>query len=170
MRPAALPAVQNSINVDPGQPTLPGLEGDIVARYSAYAGDEMNSKVLLRADRPIDAPLFGAFDEAVTAARTIMIADRQDARWGLFKRHPGRVESIALLQVKDGIRLARTTLALDTYKEPVPGQMFPGQNWSRGGPRLTVRESPATLALVGADMLVDLRSGQPSGMIELPRR
>jgi hypothetical protein len=143
---------------DPHQPTLPGLETDVVARYSSY-GSGLKDPVKVRHDRPIDAPAFGAFDDAVDAARTIMVADRKEARWGLFNRHPGRVDSIALMEAKDGIRLVRTTLAVDRYKEPVPGQMFPGQNWWVGTPGAIIREQPATLAIVGADNLYDLRSG-----------
>lgn len=154
----------------PNQPTLPGLEPDVVARYAPSVGFGMVAPIEVRADRPIDAPRFTAFDDAVNAAREIMVGDRAAARWGLFKRHAGRVESIALLQVADGIRLARTTIAVDTYKEPVPGQMFPGQNWSRTGPSEVVRETPATLALVGADKLYDLRSGATAAPVAFPKR
>jgi hypothetical protein len=37
--------------------------------------------------------------------------------------------------------------------------MFPGQNWWRSGPAAVVRSNPGTLALVGAEQVVDLRSG-----------
>lgn len=155
---------------NPNQPTLPGLEPDVIARYAPYPGSDVQSPVKLRADRPVDAPTFAAFDDAVRAAQEIMVVDRKAARWGLFKRLPGKVDSIALLQSKDGIRLARTTLAIDSYKEPVPGQMFPGQHWWRGAPNLTVRETPDTLALVGAETLIDLRSGEPTQPSPLPAR
>ena len=154
----------------PNQPTLPGLEPDVVARFDAYGvGRELTAAVKLRRDRPIDAPAFAAFDDALTAAREIMVADRKAARWGLFKRHAGRVDSIALLQGSEGIKLARTTLAIDTWVEPVPGQMFPGQNWTKGAPNVVVRETPTTLALVGADKLFDLRSGNAEPAVDLPK-
>ncbi len=153
---------------DPHQPPLPGLEPDVLARYGRHAGD-VRDEVKIRRDKPIDAPVFTTFDDAVDAARTIMIADRADARWGLFKRNPGRVESIALLDAKDGIKLVRTTLGVDRYKEPVPGQMFPGQNWWVGTPGAIVREQPSTLAIVGADNLFDLRSGAPAAPVAFPK-
>ena len=149
---------------DPHQPTLPGLETDVLARYASY-GNELTAEVKIRRDKPVDVPVFSAFDDAVSAARTIMVADRKEARWGLFNRNPGRVESIALLDAKDGIQLVRTTLAVDRYKEPVPGQMFPGQNWWVGTPDAIVREQPSTLAIVGADNLFDLRSGTPAAPV-----
>jgi hypothetical protein len=154
--------------VDPHQPTLPGLDSDIVARYDSGFGG-MTSEIKVRHDKPIAMPAFADFDAAVDTARTIMVADRKEARWGLFHRNAGRVESIALLDAKEGIRLVRTTLAVDTYKEPVPGQMFPGQNWSRTGPNAILREQPSTLAIVGADKLYDLRSGEPSAPVAFPK-
>ena len=152
---------------DPHQPPLPGLDSDILARYDSGFGEK--SEVRIRRDKPIEMPTFADFDAAVDTARTIMVDDRKTARWDLFNRNAGRVESIALIDAKEGIKLVRTTLAVDTYKEPVPGQMFPGQNWSRTGPSAIVREQPSTLAIVGADKLYDLRSGAASAPVAFPK-
>ncbi len=160
--------VATTTPVDPHQPPLPGLDSDVVARYDS-GSNGMTSEIKVRRDKPIDAPTFAAFDDAVDAARTIMVADRKDARWGLFNRNAGRVESIALLDATGGIKLVRTTLAVDTYKEPVPGQMFPGQNWSRTGPAAILREQPSTLAIVGADKLYDLRGGDAAAPVPFPK-
>jgi hypothetical protein len=155
---------------NPSQPTLPGMEPDVIARYASYRGDQMTSPVKVVADAKLPTGPFQEFNDAVRAARAIMVGERADARWGLFRRHAGRVPSIALMQGDEGIRLARTTAAMDPYVEPVPGQMFPGQNWGRRGPDKVVRESPATLALVGAEWFVDLRAGTIAVPVELPKR
>lgn len=145
---------------DPNQPPLPGLEPDVIARMARYAGDKVDAPVKLLRDRPVDAPAFAAFDEAVTAANEIMVRERRDARWGLFRRHPGKVLALALVEAKEGIRLVRSNVAIDRFKEPVPGQMFPGQNWWGMTPTRMVREQPSTLALVGGETMFDLRSGR----------
>jgi hypothetical protein len=152
----------------PNQPNLPGLEDDVVARTPDTGfGDGL---IKVRSDRPIDAPPFAAFDQAVDAARSIMQADRKDARWGLFHRHAGPVDAIALVEGEFGVRLLRTNYPVDRYKEPVPGQMFPGQNWEIGVPPAIVRERPTTLAIVGADSLFDLRAGTVAGPAAFPKR
>lgn len=146
---------------DPRQPTLPGLDTDVVARWGR-AGDR-TAPVKVRRDQPVDAPAFAAFADALRAANELMVADRREARWGLFGRNPGRVDAIALLEAADGIRLVRVDAHADPYKEPVPGQMFPGQNWWVGSPSAITREQPSTLAIVGAETLYDLRSGAAVG-------
>jgi hypothetical protein len=153
MQLASLSAVSLA---DPNQPTLPGLEPDVVA---SWVGDGRSAPVKLRRDRPVEAPTFAAYEDALRAANEIAVRDRRAARWGLFHRNPGRVDAIALLQQADGIHLARVDAHADPYKEPVPGQMFPGQNWWVGSPGRIVRTQPSTLALVGAETLYDLRSG-----------
>jgi hypothetical protein len=151
-RPALAPADHDS-----GQPTIPGLEPDIVARFSTVTGSGQPVRVLR--DQPVDAPAFASFDAALAGAHELLARERADARWGLFHHNPGRVLGLALLDAKDGVRLVRTDLAVDSYKEPVPGQMFPGQNWWVSPPDTAVRETPSVLALVGAEQLYDLRSG-----------
>jgi hypothetical protein len=151
--------VAPSADHDPGQPTLPGLDPDVLARAAFYGDRDAKSLVKVRVDRPIDAPVFASFDDALRAANELMVADRTAARWGLFHRNPGRVDAIALVEAKDGVRLVRTDHAGDRYKEPVPGQMFPGQNWWRSPASSVVRETPSMLALVGAEQLYDLRPG-----------
>lgn len=146
---------------DPRQPALPGLDSDVVARWGR-PGDR-TAPVSVRRDQPVDAPTYAAFEDAVRAANEVMVADRREARWGLFGRNPGRVDAIALLEAADGIRLVRVDAHADPYKEPVPGQMFPGQNWWVGSPSAITREQPSTLAIVGAETLYDLRSGTAVG-------
>ena len=159
------PKIVPTIDADPNQPTLPGLEGDVVARYMKY--QDMEKPISIRRDRPVDAPTFASFDDAVRAANELLVQERRDARWGLFNRNPGRVDAIAVLEAAKGVKLVRTDLALDPFKEGVPGQMFPGQNWWQGGARGVVREHPGVLALVGAEHIVDLRSGERLDPVEL---
>ncbi len=160
--------VPTAVVADPNQPTLPGMEGDVVARYMRY--QDMEKPITIRRDRPVDAPTFASFDDAVRAANDVLVQERREARWGLFNRNPGRVDAIALLEAAKGIQLVRTDLALDRFKEPVPGQMFPGQNWWSGGAQGVLRERPDVLALVGAERLVDLRSGERVDPVELGER
>lgn len=152
----------------PNQPPLPGLEPDVIATWGHVTGH--TAPVRIRRDRPIDAPAFAAYGDALRAANEIMVADRRDARWGLFKRNAGRVEAIALLESAAGIQLVRVNTHADAFKEPVPGQMFPGQNWWVGSPNLITRTQPSALAIVGAETLYDLRAGTSVGPVEFPRR
>jgi hypothetical protein len=159
MQLAPLPATPAPVVHDPNQPPLPGMDPDVVAR-AAFDGDrELGVFVKVRRDRPIDAPAFASYEDALSAANQLMVLDRKDARWGLFHRNPGRVDGVALLQVADGVRLVRVDQAADRYKEPVPGQMFPGQNWWRSPASSMQREQPSVLAVVGAEQVYDLRSG-----------
>jgi hypothetical protein len=154
-----LPA-SHVVEFDPNQPTLPGLEPGVVGYW---LGDGYQKPVKERSDQPVDAPSFAAFDDALRAANEIMVRDRRAARWGLFHRNAGRVDAIALLQAQGGIRLARVDVYADPYKEPVPGQMFPGQNWWVGSPARISAAQQTTLALVGAETLYDLRAGGAVG-------
>ncbi len=144
---------------DPHQPTLPGMETDVIARYGRY-GDEPKLEVKLDRSKPLNVPAFQAFDDAVVAANEIMQVDRKAAREGIFKQRQGRVASIAVLEAKGGFELVRSTLAIDAFKEEVPGSMFWPQYWTVSPPSAVVAEQPSTLALVGGDNFVDLRSGQ----------
>ncbi|MCW2927840.1 MAG: hypothetical protein JWM86_1808 [Thermoleophilia bacterium] len=148
---------------DPNQPTLPGLEPDVIARVGTYDGNRLEFALKIRRDKPVDAPVFADFDAALGAARTMLGTERREARWGMFNRNPGRVEALALMQAADGVRLVRTDMPVDPFKEPVPGQMFPGQNWWGSAVRIAQREYPAVLAVAGAEHVLDLRS---SGVVE----
>jgi hypothetical protein len=144
---------------DPNQPPLPGMGLDVVARAAFYGDRDRTVAVKIRADRPIDAPAFASYDDALTAANQLMVRDRHDARWGLFHRNPGRADAIALLEAAEGVKLVRVDQVADAYKEPVPGQMFPGQNWWRSPASSMQRTEPSVLAVVGAEHVYDLRSG-----------
>ncbi|MCW2920564.1 MAG: hypothetical protein JWL76_438 [Thermoleophilia bacterium] len=154
--------------VDPMQPTLPGMETDVIARYGRY-GDAPTSEVKIDRAHPLNVPQFLAFDDAVTAAQTIMERDRKDAREGLFNQRQGRVASIAVLEAKDGFQLVRSTLAVDAFKEEVPGSMFWPQYWVVSPPGAIVAEQVSTLTLVGWGNLVDLRSGKVVAPAPFPK-
>jgi hypothetical protein len=114
----------------------------------------------------------GSFDDAVTAARELVEADRRATKWGLFKRLQGRVDAVAVLQATNGYQLVRVDTPVDEFMEPVPGAMTPWQKW-RVDPMTNVfrlgdvrRERADVLALVGATQTFDLRATTPSGPTE----
>ena len=114
----------------------------------------------------------GSFEDAVTAARELVTAERKATKWGLFHRLQGRVDAVAVLQAKDGFQLVRVDNPVDSFWEPVPGAMAPWQKWQvdpmtntfrKGDVR---RERTDVLALVGETQLFDLRATTPSGPTE----
>lgn len=157
--PITAPSVP-ALGHDPNQPPLPGMDPETVARGAFDGRRELEVVVKVRRDRPIDAPAFASYDDALAAANQLMVGDRREARWGLFHRNPGRVDGVALLQGADGVRLVRVDQPTDRYKTPVPGQMFPGQNWWRSPVARMQREQPSVLAVVGAEQVYDLRTGE----------
>lgn len=148
------------------QPPLPGLDIGLATYATIWTSgpDKIAHEV---PDPTVDGRVYASFDEAVTGAREILVPERRDARWGLFKTKPGPVAAIALLERGDGgIRLARTDALVDPFHRTLKGSMFWGQ--SDWGPYLehAQRMDTSTLALVGAERLVDLRSGE---RVRMPR-
>jgi hypothetical protein len=110
----------------------------------------------------------GSFDDAVAAAKDVLAQDRRDTRWGLLRRHQGRVDALAVLEAERGWKLVRVDAPVDSYIDTVPGAMFPGQThtvdplnsiFRKGDVR---RERADVAALVGATHTFDLRATSPS--------
>jgi hypothetical protein len=114
----------------------------------------------------------GSFEDAVTAARELVTADRRAMRWGLFHRLQGRVDAVAVLQAANGFQLVRVDSPVDPYMEPVPGAMTPWQKWQVDPERMLFergdvrRERADVVALVGETKTFDLRATSPSGPTE----
>lgn len=142
------------------QPSLPGLDVGL-ATFATTWTTSRDKVVHAVPDAKVDGRVFASFDEAVAGAREILVPERKEARWGLFGHKPGPVAGIALLQNDDGgVRLARTNVFVDPFKQETKGAFYPGQ--STWGPYLSAaqRMETTTLALVGAKLVVDLRSGE----------
>jgi hypothetical protein len=168
--PAASFAPANTSASIDEMPPMPALT---ITRARPTGGDLVHGSWV----DPIPGRTFGAFDDAVHAARENVSgrfdaqvaklrngATFSDRRWNGLLRPQPPITSIAVVSAAEGYRLANVGAAIDAYKEREV-QFGGGTRLRHCAPATSVVANAASgvQALVGRDVWADLREASADG-------